>query len=380
MKKIIFALAGLTMVLALTACNNKPSSSESSGSSTSGSSLPPSSSEEPVVEYGLPKPETGRYIKDADVLQENNGDRLLVYVTNAEAGEEDNVIAIRKGIFDQTHGYAYGDEHVIVNPSNDGWDQSIGSASLTKGNFAYDSVSYSYLLAYQGNNSLSEVANSIGLAVANDPLGTWTKIGTSPVLAYDALVYGETYMGFHAPSLINLNKNNLIRLFWTWADAYGHFSYFLDFDASNLGTLDFSGYAMVPNNGNLTSGDAVTMVPNADFAYDDVNKQMFMIKDYSPSASQAPKVSTRIELAQIAESELYTTDEGNGWASLAVYIFMDTPQGIYERLYSGSIVSDAYGHILSSTSIEIVYNISELEADNPNYLFTQQLASITYNA
>ncbi|MFA5235948.1 MAG: hypothetical protein WC399_03825 [Bacilli bacterium] len=390
MKKVLMIFAGIAISLVVSACGSSlaPSNSSepvtsgaSSGSETSSISSSSISSGDPEPVYGLPTPETGFYMKDADVIEEANGDRLLVYVTNAESGEEDDVIAIRRGVFSSGNGYLYGEEHVILTPSVSGWDQYIGGPAIIKGEFSYDTVAYSYLLAYHGTDLATGMSNSIGVALATDPLGTWVKVSdVDPAFEYDAAVYGETYLGFHAPSLINLDQESIIRLFWTWADAYGHYTYFLDIDLSDLSTAEPSGFAMVPNNGNLSSGDLETMIPNADFAYDGTGHDLFMVKDYSPAASQLPRVSTRIELAKIAEEELYTTDQGDGWESLGLFVFLDTPEGLYERLYSGTIVADEYGHVLSTSSIEIIYNISELEADTPNYLFTQRLATILYTA
>lgn len=332
----------------------------------------------PIV-YGLPTPPTGFYYRDADVIQLGDKSRYIVYVTNDESGEEDNVIAIRKGTFHATNGYSYGPQTIAIRPSSTGWDKYLGSASIVKGNFTYNSVAYTYLMAYQGTTSPSDRAFSIGFAVANDPEGTWVKVGTSPVLTYNSVVYGETYAGFYAPSLINMNKQSILRLFFTWADAYGHFTYFVDMDAANLNNMDISGFAMIPNNGNLSSGDDVTMMPNADFVYDASNHKFLMIKDYSPSASRLPRVSTRIELAWIMEQEFYTIAHGTGWRSMMVYDFTDTPDSLYERLYSGSIVSDEFGHQLSGNIIEIIYNISDLEADNVFYIFSQQFETFYYN-
>ena len=46
---------------------------------------------------------------------------------------------------------------------------------------------------------------------------------------------------------------------------------------------------------------------------------------------------------------------------------------MYERLYGACIVSDAYGHTDSATGAEVIYNVCELEVDNEDYLFTQNL-------
>lgn len=329
--------------------------------------------------YGIPVPQTGFYMRDADVIEEDDQSRYLVYLTNLESGEEDHVIAVRKGVH-YPNGHVYGEQSVAVAPSSTGWDQYLGSASIVKGEFSYNSQNYQYLMAYQATQKSNNTSNSIGFAVANDPLGTWTKIGSQPVINYDAAVYGESYAGFYAPSLVNLNQESIIRIFYTWADAFGHFTYFMDFDASDLSQLDFSGFAMVPNKGNLSSGDDATMMPNGDFVYDAEANRFYMIKDYSPSPSQQPRVATRIELAYINEAELYTVESQVGWVSLRLYDMFDTPDAMYERLYSGAIVTDAFGHLIDAAKIEIVYNISDLAADNINHIFSQQLVTIIYEA
>ena len=393
MKKIFVFILSLVVIITLAACNktttqeitnNQTTASQSSTESTSAGITQLTTQEtsqtttaEEIV-FGLPTPQTGFYMRDADIIQTEDLNRLLVYTTNTISGEEENVIAIRLGAYDSTKGYAYGDEHIILTGSENGWDQYLGSASIVMGNFEYESQSYDYLLAYCGTTSISDSSFSIGLAVSNDPLGTWTRVGDTPVAEYDGDVYGSSYAGFYAPSLVNLDGESIVRLFYTWADAYGHFTYFIDIDATDLSNMDVSGFAMVPNNGNLSSGEDVTMIPNADFAYDSTNGTFFMVKDYSPSASLAPQVATRIELASIDESELYIAPNPNGWTSLRVYDFSDTPDFVYERLYSGAIVTDQFGHLLNEISIEIIYNVSDLEADNVYYIFSQHLETFTY--
>ena len=45
----------------------------------------------------------------------------------------------------------------------------------------------------------------------------------------------------------------------------------------------------------------------------------------------------------------------------------------FERLYSASAVSDAYGQLLDASRMEIVYNVCEVAADNADWMFTQKL-------
>ncbi len=318
---------------------------------------------------GLPEPSTGFFMRDADVIQDASI-RYLVYTTNKTAHQEDNVIAIRKGELTE-EGWVYGDEVVVLESSVDGWDQYLGSASVTKGVFALNGETYNWLMVYQGTKSDSNVANSLGIAVAKDILGEWTKI-ENPVVEYNAEVYGANMVGCYAPSVVNYNKTSGIRIFYTYADAYGHFAYFCDFDLSDLSKIDGVS-AMITNNGNLQGGDAVLMFPNADFVYDSANQVFYAVKDYSPSPATKPSFADQFEVCHIAEAELYSVENETGWESDFYLDYLDLDNG-YERAYSACIVSDVYGHLLDG-NMEIVYNVCEI---GDNYLHTQKL--LTYIA
>lgn len=333
-------------------------------------------SEEPKPTIGLPVPTPGYYITNADIVQEDENTRYIVYTANETTAENYNRIEIRKGV-KLEEGWHYGDATVAVEGGADNeWDTYIGSASITKGTFAMGGETYNWLIAYCATNDAEDRAFQIGLAVAKDPLGTWTKLG-APVITFDKAQYGATSMGCYAPSVVNYNKTSGIRIFYTYADAYGHFAYFWDANLADLGAI--SGQkAMVPTNGNLSGGDAELMFPNADFAYDAANKKFVAVKDYSPSAGTTPKFADRIELAEIDESELYTIEIGKGWKSLQLWDTIDLDNGS-ERAYSACIVSDAYGHMLAG-NVEIVYNICDTADVNPDYLYSQKLMTVTYVA
>ncbi len=340
----------------------------------------------PVIVYGLPTAGTGRYIKDADVL-DDGAERWLIYTTNETAGEEDNVIAVRKGTFTEGEdkGWSYSDEQIAISGEIGGWDEYVASASLVKGTFTYEEESYGWLMAYAATDKANNTQYQIGLAVAETPNGTWTKVGEAPIVEFDYVALGQaaTSVGCYAPSLVNYNKTSGIRLFYTYADSLGHFAKFVDLDASNLSATTVAGNdAYVPNNGAIDGGDTVNMFPNADFAYDATNETFYAVKDYSPTPTQKPTVSRKLQLLSIAEAELYTTDISNGWQNIKKWDNTDTPDGMWERLYSACIVSDEYGHVDGATGAEIIYNVSDIQANTDNYLFTQNLMTftVTYTA
>lgn len=334
---------------------------------------------DPDPEKDPPQPPAAKacYVKDADVITDGEM-RYVIYTTNETSGETDSVIAVRKGTYADGEGWKMGDEKIVLRGGEAGaWDENLASASLVKGTFTFENASYSYLMAYCATKETNDKNYSIGLAVATAPDGEWKKIADTPIVAYDSSLYGK-FAGCYAPSLVNLDKASKIRLFYTYADSFGHFAKFVDFNASNLSAIDVSGEVQCPNNGSIASGDAVALFPNADFAYDGTAKKFYAVKDYSPAATTKPAYAERIQLLAIAEGELYTAEVGDGWQGLRTWDSTDTQNGDWERLYSACIVSDAYGQIDGGKSLEIVYTVCELEADNDDWEFTQKLQFFTY--
>ena len=382
----IFALTTIFAMGMVTGCGLMDTSENSTPDSTTSApdSIPSSSDSTPEAEvhYGLPVAEVGYYIKDADVI-DDEATRYLVYTTNGESAEEDNVIATRSAT-NEEEGWLYGDENLAIVGEVDGWDEFIGSASIVKGVFEYGDMNYNWLMAYCATSQANDTQYEIGLAVATEVTGTWTKVGNAPIITYNENVYGTASVGCYAPSLVNLNKQSVVRIYYTYADAYGHFAQFVDINAADLDALYtdaaktdvnlISGTNQLPNHGNLSGGDAGPMFPNADFAHN-ANGNVYAVKDVSPSAATTPTYAERIELTAIAEAELYTIEVLKGWNSVRVWDFVDTEEGMYERLYSACVVADAYGYV--GDTAEIIYNVCQLAVDTEDWMFTQNLASFT---
>lgn len=388
-KKLFAAIAVIAICsVAFTACGGNGDSTENSAPDSGSSSVASSSDAPESVSYGLPQAAVGHYIKDADIFDDGET-RYIVYTTNGESGEEDNAIGVRSAAYgEEKKDWAYGDETIVLEGEENKWDAYIGSASVVKGAYRLNGVSYNWLMAYCATDKTNDTHYQIGFALAQDIAGTWTKAASMPFIAFDGTIYGSSSVGCYAPSLINLNKESKIRVFYTYADTYGHFARFVDIDAADVGAIYseeaktdvdlVSGTVQVPTNGNLSGGDAAMMFPNSDFAYDAEKDKFFAVKDYSPSAALNPNYAERIEIASIAEEELYTAEILDGWKSIKVWTMLDTEEQ-YERIYSGCIVSDAYGQVNGEDCLEVVYNHCEIEADNANWMFTQNLAAFKVN-
>ena len=326
----------------------------------------------PVV-TGLPLNATGYYMKNSDLIQEGDV-RYLTYITNKTQGGDDNVVAVAKAT-KHAEGWVYEEQVVVLEGTVEGWDEYITSATIVKGEFSYQGQAYSYLMAYAATSKSSEICNEIGFAVSNSPVETFVKVGAEPVIRYNSEIYNN-FGGCTSPSAINYNKVSGIRIFYTYADAYGAFARFYDFDCSNLDNverLDASRTIHITNKGNLQGGEDVLMFPNADFVYNAAEATFECVKDVSPAGATNPQVATAIELAFIAEAELYTTDVETGFVSLGAYDGFDLGT-TYERVYNATLVSDEYGHALDI--MEVVYTVSELQIDNEDYLYTQHLLEL----
>lgn len=349
---------------------------------------------DPFFDYSLGDPKTmygedaifdeafGWANSDPSAIQTTDGTRYVYYTANQTIFGFDNAIVCRKGV--AVNGvYEYENRKTVLTVTENSWDSfHIGSADVVKGKFTYQGTTYSYLMAYQANAIESEErCFEIGFAVSNDPYGKFVKVGTKAVLSNDATKNKENVLGYYAPSLVSNDGEGNVRLFFTYGNAFGHFQYFADINCSNLDNIAPFGTIILSGEG-LATGEGIVMFPNADFIYDSANGRYFVIKDFSPSADTLPRKAYQIELAVIDEDNLLTADLYNGWESLQIingFTVMGDKDG-WERIYSGSIVSDEYGNKLSGDKIEILYNACDIADNEPDdYLWTPSIHSYIYN-
>jgi len=314
------------------------------------------------------------YERDADIIQEGEY-RYQIFTTNKTNADTDSVIAIRRGTKEGAD-WTYGNYIVAVEGSEAGWDRFIGTASVVKGAFTKNGETYNYLMAYCASSKTTETANQIGFAVAKEIMGEWTKLGTEPIFTFDQSL--ASVNGCYAPSLVNPSKQGAVRLFYTYADAFGHFARFADIDMTDLDNIEIDQNNMLPFEG---SSDSDGMFPNSDWAYDATNGKYYVAKDISPAPEGTSHYANEFEIVSIDEDELYTTDQGNGYSKVVSYDYEKLSLNQTDRMHSASIVTDEYGCISSVSVIEINYSFCSAQAGNTtDYLFTQRLRDVTYTA
>ena len=145
--------------------------------------------------------------------------------------------------------------------------------------FEYQNKDYKYAMFYLGSQSLDNQCNRIGVALSNNINSRFIKPENNIVIDY---TYDSNYpdvfqWGVGQPSAISLG-NGKVLLFYTRGDMNGTDTYvsLLDMaDVSNIRILETT---------KLSTDGIGTFISNADFAYDNVNKRLYMVCDKRPFA------------------------------------------------------------------------------------------------
>ena len=396
MKKNVFLFVTMLSLVALVGCKkgNKPTDSTDTGAGTDTATETDTGTEtggetetgtdtdtgtedtRPDYEIGDAKAEDGTglmfsevvgyNVKDASVIEENDSTRYIVYVTN-ETNKGKQVFAARKAVKEEG-AWKYEEKHIIFrgNAAENAWDKEIFQPSVIKGTFAYNSTNYSYLMAYQGAADKSNYNNHIGLAVTNDILGEWVRVGDAPILE-NPEIYESSY-GFGSPELVSHNKEGQAYLFYSFGETSLSGERVKTADFSNLNNIKLEeGYAELPTKG-LTGRDD-NIISNAGFALTEAGK-LYIAGDGMPDAS-APGCATSFEVASASLNILQSHLEE--WESIGKVTGLDTMDDEklgWDELFSPVFVRDAYGYI-NPAKLEVVY--STFDVDIADAAYTGQL-------
>lgn len=179
--------------------------------------------------------------------------------------------------------YYSGKKRVLTSTSGS-WDsQHVCDPSVIKGNFIYGGVQYQYLMAYLGCSSTDNQRNSIGLAFSNSLDSGWVKADSlNPIIrySYDENHAGSFQWGAGQPSLVSLDNNGKVALFYTegtW-NLTSEKVQVWDFINMDSPTLLYSG--SVSNVGTVNQNGSQDFISNADFAWS--GNTLYMVCDTHP--------------------------------------------------------------------------------------------------
>lgn len=215
------------------------------------------------------------------------GDSIYVYFS-ANATENiiiDSIYLNRLDVDGET--VTYTDKKLMLSPSEEGWDDvHVCDPSVIGGSFVYKGKSYGYLMAYLGCDRRDNQHNQIGLAVAEDLEGEWVKVEEiNPIIAaeYDGSLDSSVFQwGAGQPSLVNVDKEGTVAVFYTRNDNVSTFTVCEVWDLSDLSNADKLYEFRVSNNGTKNGNGKPETLSNADFAYSFDSGTMYMITDRHP--------------------------------------------------------------------------------------------------
>lgn len=314
----------------------------------------------------------GIYNYCPSVIQLEDGTRYVYYCTNTEAYNVIDHVGCRKAPLEDCY-YSYGEESIVLMPTEGTWDaQHTCDPSVVAGEFLYQGETYTYLMAYLGCITVNNQENEIGLAVAKSPEGPFVKVGTEPLVSFskddpDSPIFE---WGVGQPSIVNMDKQGQITMFYTRGDKNGTRIIVEEWDMSNLDApvrlsqteLSAKGLENLLGNSDFMN--------NADFAYDAARNRFYAVSDAHPNPKSTPNF--------IASNFKVSYFEGTDFANIewkTVEVPGETETG-FPRNHNCGLVRDMYGHLLSDYQLSVYYTMSE---QNDDYLWTYRIHEYIMN-
>lgn len=373
-KKIVFIIVSLMSVSALVACNKN----KENNSSDSGPKPYETGEKKNLKGTGTIFNEViGYNTKDASIFEDGDA-RYVVYASN-ETEKGAQVFAARKAT--KVDGkWVYGDKSIILKGEENSWDQRIYNPSILKGQYSYQGTTYQYLMAYNGNNNSNGTDNHIGLAVSNDVLSGWKRVGSQPIMR-NPEVFEASY-GFGSPSLVSYDQQGKGYLFYAVGEREVSFTAMKSFDFSNLDQMVLEGgYTSLPITGLTDKVEGAAIIMNAGFALSNDGASLMMVRDRLPQSANKPNQTSEVEIDKASLAIL--SDVSQSWTVVDNITGMktmdvDDEESLgWDQIYSGEFITDPYGKLLSFTNAEVLYSTYDEEASEPSYSSTLAVYGVT---
>ena len=308
------------------------------------------------------------------MMMEGNNIMHIWYCGNLEDSRVTDYVMYRKGVLHSDGKWTFSEKSVALEKaSGDAWDNKhCCDPSVIKGTFSYGGESYQYLMAYLGCNNDGTDTNEVGLAVAKAPQGPWVKIGdgTQAFRSYrNSTEYAEgNYWGYGQPSLVSVDKEGRVLLFYTKGIKLGTYTFVEEWDFTNLDA------PTLIRSAKLSDGGSIGVLNNADFAYDPVEKSIYCIKEdhagsWYPTDGGVNWISGSNTLFYTTglATDTYISDvlfRTYSWAKVAT---IGESQTGYPRNHNCGILTDEYGWLINYQVIPVVYTMSDLATDYPGW-------------
>ena len=323
------------------------------------------------------------------ILQVDENTRYVYYCANEKMNVVVDCIAFRKGVRIEDEWY-YGPKSYVITPDSGEWDNEHDcDPAVVMGEFAYEGETYGYLMAFLGCARTDCQVNEVGLAVAKTPEGPWKKCDKiNPIIDYE---YDESrpeafQWGYGQPSLVSVDKKGTVLLSYTCGpggDNYVELGRWNLIDLENP-VNEFKARVPIKGISQFNASLPTPCITNADFAYDEANKRLFMICDALPLdtkntpdfITQALFVGYLEDTADGQAGDILQNYDGRPWNTVD---FIRPENTGYARNHNGCIIRDGYGRTLYEDRIPLGYSVCyDINLGARLDLFSYRLREITF--
>ena len=316
------------------------------------------------------------------IMIENGTTMHIWYCSNKENAKVVDYVAYRKGTLTPDGKWTFTEKELVLGPTDGTWDEvHTCDPSVVKGNFKYNNEEYNYLMAYLGCATYDCTINEVGIAVAKQPNGPFIKIDEiNPIANFNQKIIeqGNTdewkkSWGYGQPSLVSIDKAGKVMLFYSAGTPKSTHTVAEEWDLRDLNNPIKISSTDVSNIGVTSASGGIDVINNADFAYDPATKRLICVKEDFPYPSDGgtnwiPSSNTlmyfELDADEVSPLNTLAVNPKKTWISFGTITKNATG---YPRNHNCGLVTDEYGWVLSSTKLPVVYTMSMVSNDFPNW-------------
>ena len=309
------------------------------------------------------------------LIEEKDGQMIMHiwYCSNRLSGVIVDHIGYRKGVLNTSNQWEFSDESYALAPTSGTWDsRHTCDPSVIKGEFNYNDETYNYMMAYLGCTTDDYSNNETGIAIAKNPEGPWIKMDhLNPIVPWDRDNQSGSW-GTGMPSLLSVDGKGKVLLFYSNSSVGVSVDYY---DFNNMANPELIYTRNIVATG-LTNpnGTFLNYVGLADFAYDPIQKRLYM-SSYTNTKNPPDVTVTRVNshgavhyidgLADMAAVVEAIRTQSYKWQLLD---FIGPEDTGYDRNHNLGLVRDAYGYTYDSNNVMVVVSTSNIDYPNDNFL------------
>ena len=304
-------------------------------------------------------------------LMEGNDTMHVWYCSNKVSGNVTDYIGYRKGTLTDNGKWIFTEKQLVLSPTAGTWDERhVCDPSVVKGTFEMGGENYNYLMAYLGCKTSNVTCNEVGIAVAKNPEGPWVKVDSLNPIAnfYTSEDYSASAWGYGQPCVISSDLAGKVFLIYTKGVSSGTFAYIEEWDFTDLDSPVLLREVAAPTRGVVNASGGSDVINNADFAYDPHLQRLYCVKEDFPypTGSDTNWITNSntilyIDLGLSGFDTLFTECSWNVAGKVT-----ESATG-FKRNHNMGILTDAYGRILNPYQIPILYTMSDLASQHPDW-------------